>query len=77
MHWYAEFLTAGAGWDRWLLMCGAVVAVWVLAVAGMVALFRASGLDSHARASVHPAPPPPMGSGDVSANRYQQSSIHG
>lgn len=54
MHGYAEFFTTGMGWDRWLLICGAVVALWVLAVAGVVGLFRASAGDTHARPVIHP-----------------------
>lgn len=76
MQWCAAFFTAGTGWDGWLLMCGAAVIFWALAVAGMVALFRASAEDGQSQTRPPRQPdmtPPPVSRGEASADRYEQS----
>jgi hypothetical protein len=66
MPWSAHLLHVSAGWESWLLMCVAVVIFWTLAVAGMVALFRApsqngdftrASTSTGAAADERPAPP--------------------
>ena len=42
MQWLMNICPNTLGWEAWLVLCVAVVAFWIVAVAGAIALFGAS-----------------------------------
>ncbi|CAM3736869.1 hypothetical protein H7J08_23135 [Mycobacterium frederiksbergense] len=49
MRWLMDVCPNSLGWQTWLILCAVIVVLWAAAIAGVTALFHASGRPCRSR----------------------------